>query len=417
MRPDPAEPGQLAHRVGAVGEDEPATTVAVRSGPDHDRVAAMPGSAHDAPARRYSASASATRPRARSWAGARCALAAAIRSRRARSVTSLASPSREGRVVGAEHAVDAVDDEVTDPRVAPGQDRQPGRARLEGGDAERLEPGGREVDVAAPSSASAARRARPARAGVTQSAMACSATNRSSRRRSGPSPNSVSSHRRRRPASWCAARPAATSRTARGRLRAANRIAATTCDRRVRSARTRARRAAHSAGVDAVGEDPHLGSAPTTDCTEAAATPDTADSAAPRAPHRRAWPSARNTGCERSMRQCQVIAVGQPEPERHPGQVGGERADHPHVHVRHVEAARLQPAPHLRRRERVDRQLPRQPDRHPVDRHPVDVLDEAVPLALLAQGRGEHLDLVAARRAAAPARSCVWTSIPPSRGR
>ena len=53
----------------------------------------------------------------------------------------MARASRERLVVRGEEPVDAVLDELADAGAGAGDDGQAGGARLEGGDAERLEPG------------------------------------------------------------------------------------------------------------------------------------------------------------------------------------------------------------------------------------------------------------------------------------
>ena len=92
--------------------------------------------------------------------------------------------------------------------------------------------------------------------------------------------------------------------------------------------------------------------------------------------------------------QCHVIAVGRPIRRVRNAAVHCERADHAHVHVGHVEGR--QPVAHGQRRQRVDRQVPGQPQRHPVHGDPVDHLRGAVPLAVRARGGREDLHVVSA---------------------
>ena len=142
--------------VGAVGAARTATRSAPVARPPRRRPPPSPACGQPAPgrhartaapsARAYSASArSATR--GQSWAGGWSEVVSPHPLPQ-RAVRGQPGERRRHRlVVGGEEAVDPVAHELAHARALRRDDRKPRGPRLEGGDAERLEPGRREVDV------------------------------------------------------------------------------------------------------------------------------------------------------------------------------------------------------------------------------------------------------------------------------
>ena len=237
------------------------------------------------------------------------------------------------------------------PRCPRRDDRQPGGARLERRDAERLEPrrrSGRRRPTACRSRSSSPV-TRPGSS--TQSSHPWSAGSAPCAPLSGPRRRSsrAAARRGRGPR----AHPRSTASSGSGRLRETRRIADTTCTG-CRTGSRVARRPAgrHALDVDAVGHHRHRRRRrrPRTRPQRLGRHVDTALRATPRAAQRARCPTARNTGASRAMTQWKVMAVGQARAEGDRHAVGGERADHAEVRVGDVEAAAAsRGAPHAGR--------------------------------------------------------------------
>ena len=271
-----------------------------------------------------------------------------------------------GVAVG-QQPVDAVDHEVVDPGAARGDHGQAGGPRLERGDAERLEPGGGQVDVGRPGAAGAAPPCRPARAARPSPARGCA----------GSAPSAGAAGRRRRwsraaapPGRGGRGRARSTPSVARGRLRVTRRIADTTCTgcRAPTSARSVTGR--HHAASTPLGTTSTAAPRAAAD-TRAAAIRDTALRATPRPAQRARWPTARNTPVERAMTQWKVAVTGSPAPRA----TGTSSVANGLTTPRCAWATSKPPAasrrPHLARGERVDRDAARQRDREAVHRDAV----------------------------------------------
>ena len=236
--------------------------------------------------------------------------------------------------------VDPVPHELLDAAARPADDREPGRPRLQRGDAEGLQPAGGDVDVRGGVPVGQLLAGDPARKGDHASSavpgdvpLQPAALAAPHRARPG------AAVRRRRPAPARGAPPAAAAAAACGRPGASPTRIRMPCavvgaprgsTRPARPSGPRRCRWAAPAPAPA---------GPMMRCSGAAATPETAFMATPRSAQRPTYPATRRARLQRPEHAVPGHGRGQPQPRRDPGGVHGERADHPHVHVRDVEPA------------------------------------------------------------------------------
>ncbi len=318
-------------------------------------------------------------------------LCAEIRCRRSESTTSRTIASTMPSSLSASRPSTPSCHELPYPTVGPADDRQPGRARLDGRDAERLEPGRRDVQVrafdrsrpAAP--ARPVRSARPNRVRAARPAGASAAPPRPRRGSSAAARSSLApapgpqSPCAATGSAVCGARDAWPRRDVRRRRRApgdrpSTPPTSTPFGRTVTSAPAPKHRPDRLRRKVAHGREGHRPGRPV---------------AQPLPPPARPFGPAEHAVPGHDDRQPQV--------EHHLHRVVREGRHDPGVDVHHVVPAGEQDGPHIARCERVDRQLERQPDRQPVHRHPVDDIHDAMPLAVRARRRRQHADLMSGR--------------------